>query len=724
MRRTATTLLCSLALLSALPQVSLGQARRPNPFQPPTARLHYAPDRTCDLIHVQGDLDIDYPNRTFKGTSVNTLAALRSGVNAVTLHAGETLKISAVRFNGKSATYRREGRDLIVQTGTLAKGKSFEIAVDYSAKNSKAQPFGGGRGGFHWIEPTATDATRIGFWTQGETETNSEWIPTWDYPNDLATSQIKCTVQADWQMIGNGTLDKVTVSPDKKRKSYVWRMKQPHATYLLTMVGGPLDVKRDRWQGVDLWYVVPRGQANLIDSSFGNTKDMLTFFSQKLGVKYPWPKYAQNAMYDFGGGMENVSATTLGAGSLTDARDGYFRMDSLNSHELAHQWFGDLVTCKDWGDIWLNESFATFMQILYFEHSQGAAAYDWEIESAMQSYFAESRRYKRAISTKMYPNGDAMFDSHAYPKGGVVLHSLRRKIGDEAFFASLNAYLTQWKYTPVESSQLRRAFTETSGINAEPFWAQWLDKPGHPVLDYAYTADAGSIKLTVKQLQDTTDGTPVYDIDAKVGVILDGGKSVVLPVRLTKTEETFVLPVSGTVKAVIFDPAHDFLREIPKLNWSEAELPWILQYGWNAPDRAEAARRLVATGKPENYRLVTDAMAADKGVNPIFPAMRDLPAKADPALRNFWVGQLDHANFDRRASAVFALGKLPAESETSARIKALVNDKAPIPVVVAAINALATWDKAGYAETFRLAQKIKDRRNRIKAAADAALAKK
>ncbi|HSI72650.1 MAG TPA: M1 family metallopeptidase, partial [Fimbriimonas sp.] len=530
-------------ILLALLLGGVAHGQQPNPFLPPRAKVQYALDRTCDLRHLQVDLDIDYPNRAITGTSTNTLVPLRSGIRRVLLHAGTGLTLTKVALDGKSVSYKQEGKDLWIETGPLTKAKSIKIAISYTGKDAKGRPFGQG-GGWHWIQPNQTNnkPTRVGFWTQGETNYNCEWAPTWDYPNDFATSETRTTVPADWDVIGNGLLISTTPSTDGKKKTYVWRMTQPHATYLLSLVGGPFDIKKDKWEGVDLWYVVPRGDGYLIEDSFGHTKDMLTFFSKRLGVKYPWPKYAQNAMYDFGGGMENVSSTTLGEGSLTEARDGYYNMDSLNAHELGHQWFGDLVTCYSWGDIFLNESFASYLDPMYFEHSRGKNAYDWEIEDAMRGYFAEARRYKRPLSTRVYQNYDAVFDSHAYPKGAAILHTLRRTIGDEAFFGGLNAYLTKWRHTPAESTQLRRAFAESQGLNLEGFWAQWIDKPGHPVLDYTWTYEGGAVKLTVKQTQDTSDGTPVYDIPASVDLMSSSGQHTKLPIKLSKAEETFTLP--------------------------------------------------------------------------------------------------------------------------------------------------------------------------------------
>jgi aminopeptidase N len=722
MFKVSSSLILAFAIIAgASAQTSAAPRQRPSPFAPPRASLHYALDRTCDLQNVNINIDIDYPNRSFTGTVVNTFSPLRSGLTEVMIMAGIPLNIASVKVDGITAKYRREGRLMYITVPTTRRGNSFKIAIDYNAKNSKARPFGGGGGGFHWIEPTATNATKVGFWTQGESETNSEWCPTWDYPNDLATSETHCTVQSDWDMIGNGALVDTKLSPDKTRKTYHWKMSQPHATYLLTLVGGPFDIKKDNWEGIDLWYVTPRGEGYLIGNSFANTKDMLSFYSKAFGVKYPWPKYAQLAMYDFGGGMENVSATTLGEGSLTEPRDGYFRMDSLNSHELGHQWFGDYVTCKDWGDTWLNESFATILQDLYFEHSRGKDAYDWEIDDNMKSYFVEARQYKRPISTKMYPNGDAMFDSHTYPKGGSVLHTLRKMIGDEAFFGGLNYYLTKWAHTPVESAQLRRAFTEYSGINVEPFWAQWFDKPGHPVIDYSWVYDAGKVKLTVKQIQDISDGTPVYDVNTSVDLISDVGSHTVLPVHLTKSEETFEIASGGKPGAVVFDPEHVFLREIPKSNWSDTELPLILKFGKNAPDRAEAMRRMIEKPTTEGIQMIVEALTKDSKQFLVFRNVTGLVNLVKPELRSFWMKQLDHPNFDRRASAVSALAKLPPEAETTAKFKSLVNDKAPIQVVVGCIGALANWDKAGNNALFKAAQNIKDRRGRIKAAADRAL---
>jgi aminopeptidase N len=702
----------SISLLLSL--VCLLQER--SPFAPPNAKMHFALDRTYDLQHVKIDLDVDYPSRKFTGTVVNTVAPLRSGLTELMFHAGKGLVITSVTMDGQPVQSRREGRMLYVATTPTTRGKALKIAIKYWAKDTKASPFGG-EGGFHWIQTRGN----VGFWTQGESEYNSEWVPTWDYPNDFTTSETSVTVQSDWEAISNGILLSSKPSPDGKKKTFSWRMDQPHATYLLTAVGGPFDVKRDKWEGVDLWYVVPKGKGNLIDNSFGDTKDMLGFFSKKLGVKYPYAKYAQNAMNDFGGGMENISATTLGAGSLTEAKDGFRQMASLNSHELAHQWFGDLVTCKDWSDIWLNESFATFMQMAYFEHSRGKNSYDWQVEDAFRSYLFESRRYQRPISTKMYPNADAMFDSHTYPKGGVVLHMLRKKLGDEVFWGSLNRYLTNWKHTPVESAQLRRAFSEYSGLDAEHFWNQWIEKPGHPVLELAWKFEEGKVAVTIKQIQNTQNGTPIYSTPIEVG-IGDQNRLHVHTVQLSKQEETFTIPSASVPTTVLLDPNHSLLREIPQLGWKPEELPYILRLAPNATDKQEALNRLCAGKMDANIiDAVSRALAADMGIGPAFRDASRLASLAVVELRSLWLQQLEHPNSIRRAHATVALSRLPSDPATIAKFRDLITDTQFTNVAVSAIEALAKWDGAGSKSLFEKALKIEDRNGKIKAAAQKAL---
>lgn len=704
--------------------VSTSFAQR-NPFASPPATMHYAPDRVCHLAHLRVDLDVDYPDRTFTGRSENTMVPLQDGVTQVVLMAGTDLDISSVQVNGQKAPYSRDDQRLLITTPPLRKGTPIVIAIDYKSVNARGTSFGGGGGGFHWIRGTDAQPNHVGFWTQGETEFNREWAPTWDYPNDLTTSETHCTVPADWTVVGNGRLTSNSLSSDGKRRTFVWKMDLPHATYLLSLVGGPFDIVRDSWRGVPLMYVVPKGEGTYAPYTFSGTKDMLSFYSDTLGFKYPWPKYAQDAMFDFGGGMENVSATTMQEGVLTEERNGFRTGDSLISHEMAHQWFGDTVTCKDWGDTFLNETFATFMQMLYFEHSRGKNGYDQEVDNNTQGYISEARRFERPISTKLYTTAENMFGSGTtYDKGGVVMHTLRRQIGDANLFAGLNLYLRTNQHTPVQASQLCRAITEACGINCEPFFDQWFFKPGHPKIEYSWTWDQASASghVTVKQTQDTSNGTPIYDIPmAKIGVFV-GGRVIRVPIHLQGPTTEVAFSSNAKPDAVLLDPDHDFLREIADHTWTHDELRAIVAYGPEGGDRTIALRQLLdGTPSDDDVRLAVKAVQADVGLFPSFRTIAPLTNLERADLRPFFESLLDHPNYARRAEAVVALSRLPADPGTVAKLRAQINDKAPIAVVVDSIHALAEWDAKGNADVFRKALNIPSRSDRIKRAAEGTL---
>ncbi|MFZ4506698.1 MAG: M1 family aminopeptidase [Fimbriimonas sp.] len=676
-------LVASLVLHSALHLQGQG-----NPFTPPRAKVQYAPDRDVDLIDVLVTLDVDDQKYSFAGSTVNTVVPLRDGTTFVRLHAGPQIAIKAIKVNGQGTTFKQAGEDLTIQTPGLKRGVAAQIAISYASVPVGKIGAVNGNGGWYWLTPRWATPGRAGFWTQGESIFNRNWAVTWDYPNDFATSETVVTVRSDWTVVGNGALVSSFNSPDGKKRTWRWKMTQPHATYLISLVGGPFDVAKGAWRKKPLWFVVPQGKGGLIPDSFNDTGDILDFFSSVTGVEYPWPKLAQDAMYDFGGGMENVSAITYGQDALTDRREGFRNMSSLNAHEIAHQWFGDLVTCKDWGTIWLNESFATYFQAAYFEHSQGLGAYEREIEGFQQEYLREARSYKRPIVTNLYEHPDSMFDSHAYPKGGTVLHTLRRYLGDQAFYAGIKNYLTRNRHRPVTTSDLCEAMSDASGINLTSFFEQWVLKPGHPVLDYTWTYANGSVAVTSHQTQDTTTGTPIYTIPTKVAIIKDG-KVTIKPFLINQKENTAVYASVGAPDAVILDPNHDFLREL-KHTFDPAELRAIVQFAPSSIDRQAAGLALLtASDNPETAKFLADLLAKDSGLHPVFVADFGLGSKKRPELRSFFVSQLRHANFDRRFLAVRGLAQLDLTDADLTTFAALTGDTQPYAVARFALRTLA-----------------------------------
>ncbi len=706
-------LLISLALPAAHGQPEASQ------------RLQYAPDREYDLQHLSADLTIDYEKRSFEGVVVNTVAPLRPALATIRLDCGENLAVTLCEIAGQPSLFTRTGDKLLITAPhPLAEGQPVDVAVHYNSRgddDGRAKE----RSKFHWIDPTGTDPHRAGFWTLGEPYFNRQWLPTWDYPNDLTTSEMRVTVPADWSLIGNGVLKSDRLSGDGRTRTFHWKMDEPHATYLISLAGGPFEIKRDEWRGVELMYVVPKGKGDRINDIFGATGDMLSFYSETFGVKYPWSKYAQTVAYDYSGGQENVTAATLEAGDWGDRRSGYKTSEHGLAHELVHQWFGDLVTCKHWGEIWLKEGFADLFADVYFEQKRGKNAYDRAVDSRMRAYISESRRFKRPLATHVYDDALSLFDGHTYGKGEAVLHTLRRLLGDAAFFKGLQHFLATHRHQLVDSHDLCSAMTEATGTNLEPFFDQWIFKPGHPVLEYGWLWDdtQKQVVLTVRQTQDTKDGTPIYDLNATVGLI-GGARLTRSRVRLHEVGQTIRIRASAKPEAVLLDPDHDFLREMPVLNWAREEWLPIFKNAPNPTDREEAMGRILAENPADAVvEQVAEGVRADTGQFPAFQDIKPLAELRREDLRPLFREQMAHPDCERSAQAIRALGLLRKDEADIRRLRGLVNEDQPYAVVRSAIAALANWDAPGNRDVFQGATKQASPQDSVRLAALDALAR-
>ncbi|HLA94312.1 MAG TPA: M1 family aminopeptidase, partial [Pyrinomonadaceae bacterium] len=404
-------------------------------------------------------------------------------------------------------------------------------------------------------------------WSQGETEFNRYWFPSYDTPNDFRTTELKATVAKPFTVVSNGKLVSTTENTDGTRTFY-WKMDTPYANYLTSIVVGEFTTVEQNYDGIPVLNFGYTNETKEVVATVKNLPDMIKFFSEKTGVRYPYPKYAQTMVEDFGGGMENISATTQIEEMIHDEREMLDEdSDSLQAHELAHQWFGDLVTCRDWGQIWLNESFATYMDALYNEHSKGHDDFLYaNVRDNQNQYFTTwNAGNRRPIVTKNYANKDAMFDSYAYPRGAAVLHMLRKHLGDELFWKSLNHYLTSNLNQPVSTEELRIAIEETTGQSMDWFFDEWLYKMGHPIFDVTDSYDAATKKLTlnVKQTQkiDPNNEFPQVEFfQSYVDVEIDDKVERVW--LKPQAENVFTFESAAKPKLVNFDFEGTLIKEI------------------------------------------------------------------------------------------------------------------------------------------------------------------
>ncbi len=477
--------------------------------------VNYIRSHDIDIKNVSIDLRFDWEKEQALGVTVITLApfqdlqkisldAAMMTINSVSLADGTTLKYN---YDGKKTDDNLE----INLDRVYKKGEDLAVKIDYrtnyvNTADSETSIGSFGRG-LRFIKPTADEPNKPRqIWSQGETEFNRYWFPSYDSPNDFRTSELRATVEKPFTVISNGKLIEVKENGDNTR-TFHWKMDTPYSNYLSSIVvGNYTEIKNGEYDGVPVYAYGYPSESKEVAATTKNLPATIKFFSEITGVKYAYPKYSQTFVEDFGGGMENISATTQIEEMIHDERELLDDdSESLQSHELAHQWFGDFVTCRDWGQIWLNESFATYFQALWDEKLKGKDFFLLDdVRGNQQKTLATwNQGNRRPIVTKYYANKDAMFDDYAYPGGGSVLHMLRKHLGEDLFFKSINHYLTQNAHQPVSTEDLRIAIEETTGQSMDWFFDQWLYKMGHPIFEVTKNYDAATKKLTlnVKQTQ-------------------------------------------------------------------------------------------------------------------------------------------------------------------------------------------------------------------------------
>ncbi len=471
--------------------------------------------RINDLVHTKLDVKFDYDKAWMYGKEWLTLKPHFYATDSLTLDAkGMEIKEIAV-VNGtskKPLKFKNDGLQLhITLDKTYKGGENYTIYIDYISKPNEIKVQGSAAindaKGLYFINPKGEDKDKpTQIWTQGETEANSVWMPTIDKPNQKTTDEIYMTVPAKYVTLSNGLLISQKKNADGTRTDY-WKMDLPHAPYLFFMGVGDFKIIKDSYKGKEVSYYVEQEQAPYARGVFGLTPEMIKFFSDRLGVDYPWAKYSQIVGRDYvSGAMENTTATLHQESAYQNSRellDGN-GWEGTIAHELFHQWFGDLVTAESWSNITVNESFADYSQTLWDEYKHGKDAGDAENFTGMQGYLRGGNDKKDLVRFR-YANNEDVFDGVSYQKGGRILNMLRNYVGDDAFFKSLNYYLTTNKFKPGEAGQLRLAFEEITGKDMNWYWNQWYYGSGHPIvkIDYNYDDANGKAMVIIEQTQKT-----------------------------------------------------------------------------------------------------------------------------------------------------------------------------------------------------------------------------
>lgn len=532
--------------------------RRSKIYQP-TAQLNF------DIIHTSLDLSFDWQKSHVHGVAELTIKPYFQPIDHLELDAvGFTIKKVVLKDGKDTLQYAYNGKKLAINLDRkYERHNQFILEIHYVAKPDE-NPIGGSAAitsdkGLFFIDPLGVDPdlpTQI--WTQGETENNSKWFPTFDKPNERFTQEIKLTVDDKYQTLSNGKLIASKKNQDGTRTDH-WKQDKPHAVYLAMIAVGEFDETSDEWNGIPLHYYVDKGFGKYSKKIFNHTPEMLTFFSEKLKVQYPWDKYSQIIVRNFvSGAMENTGAVVFGEFvQKTDRELIDDDNDAIVAHEMMHHWFGNLVTCEDWSNLTLNEGFANYAEYLWMEHKYGKNRAEWHRMNEMNGYYNQLMHVgARPIIDYYYSDKENMFDAHSYNKGGLVLHMLRNYLGEDAFFESLYYYLTKHQNSPVEIDELRMAFEDISGIDLKWFFKQWFLEQGHPHISVSYVVDADNQQLKVyTDLSQTPNNYyQNFIIPSNIALYYADGTRSAHPIVIDAVKDTFNIPlVSKLPETYVFD---------------------------------------------------------------------------------------------------------------------------------------------------------------------------
>ena len=631
------------------------------PFALPGARFQYGPDKVVDVLHIHLTLRPDIERRRLDARCTTTVQAIEDGVGRLVLDAVD-LHVHAVRRDsdaGAAMPFRSTSETLeITVDPPLQRGEQLVCDVEYAVENP--------RRGLYFVEHGPKHV-----WTQCQDSDARFWFPCFDHPAEKQTTSASITVPKGQFALGNGRL--VERAESSAETTFRYEQKIPHAAYLVTMVAGPFSEIAQQHERLPIWYYTLPGREADGERAFGKTPQMVDVFERTIGVPYPYERYSQIAVAEFlFGGMENTTATTQTDRVLHDERAHLdYSADYLASHELAHQWFGDLVTCRDWSQAWLNEGFATYFESVWLEAHLGWDEYLYDVYTVVQRYLEEDgERYRRPIVCNLYRDPAELFDRHLYEKGGAVLHMLRGELGWERMKRALKRYVSDNAERNVETIDLIRAIEAETGRNTRSFFAQWVERGGHPELDVSYRWDGerNTALITVAQQQTVDDDSPAYAFDLEVGFVAGAPASVgtdfgpgPLPgetrvrLRVDRAPQAFAIPLEREPALVRIDPGAWVLASWTSSLGTDAHAA-IVRGDPSPTARIRAAKALAK----DDRRVAREALAAALAHDPFFGVGVEVAAALGdsraPSARAVLLAGASHPHPKVRRAVAKALG--------------------------------------------------------------------
>jgi aminopeptidase N len=520
-----------------------------------TIERKYAPDRKADILHITIDVTPDFKSRTVAGTTTIKFVPIAKPLTELRLDAID-LSVSSVTTSADMAGYNVTDEAITITfEPAISPGAETTVTVVYEAEPKLGMYFRTPEMGYKEED--------IHLCTQGEMHEAPHWYPNYDYPNERSSSEVICRVPSDMVVLSNGRLISEEKDSESGLKVVRWLQEKPHVNYLIALVAGRLKKIESSYKDIPLAFYTPTSQIEQAENSFKGTADMMAFYEKEIGVPYPWDKYYQAAVADFGGGMENTSLTILGTSTLfTEETENIRSSQGLVAHELVHQWFADYVTCKDWSHTWLNEGFATYYEDLYDGHKNGRDSMLYGLYRSARGVLSD-RSIHKPIVYRSYADGWEQFDYRTYSKAGWVLHMLRTELGEELFRKCVKTYLERHALSCVVTEDFLSVVEELTGRSYDRFFDQWIYHARHPDLtvSYSWSESEKLAKVSVEQSHEVNDNVMLFHFRTKIRFVIDG-KAIDRKIAVDSKQHDFYFPLQKQPSIVRFDPDYGLLASV------------------------------------------------------------------------------------------------------------------------------------------------------------------
>ena len=669
--------------------------------------------RSYDALNYRIKIKIDIDRKSFDGEMTATLSALKDGLETCVLDAEEFVVTSILSDWGDPLKFEQTEKELLVRLPRPYRlGEILSFTCLYHGRDPKI--------GLRFYDESPQNPPLVA--SDSWPDQVHHWFPCFDYPNDKVTHELIATVKSGFKVASNGRL--VCVAEDKAAGTTTFRWSQdlPHSTYLIVLSAAPYIVVQDSYKTIPVnYWVYPQDEKKALPT-YGKTPRMIEFFSRIFDYDYPWSKYDQISV-PFGGGAESTSATVMGHRIMVDARDeADFSTNMIVSHELAHQWWGDLITLRSWAHTWMNESFGTYSDYLYCRYEMGDDEGAVDLQGKLNVYLREAKtRYIRPIVSDRYDRPQDMFDAHSYPKGALVLHMLRNLVGDEPFFKILSYFLHRYAFDAVDTNDFIRSVRTVTGQNLDWFFDQWLFKPGHPVFDIKSEWDEARkiVRLKVAQVQDFSQGVPVFRVPVDVKIVTPKGTDI-KRVWIREREESFEFLAEAKPLLVRFNEGNILIMEMtfPK---ERDELLYQLKAD-DVIGRMGAAGELILRFKDDPKTV--DGLGASVQSDPFWAvrksAIEALAQIKSPKVPATLKKACADANSQVRAAALTALGDLK-DRGLAEFYKDLFKKDGSVRVQAEILRALGKTGDPSVVPFLKQSASVSSHQDMVKTAAESAL---